>query len=177
MPTSVACCLDPAGLSVRKQESVSASLSTMNSVRTTAFGQLKQLLPPASTFVSCRSHLVQRSLPTHVPLTRTLTRARAHARTLTLTTTDKTAPLVKPKNILSIQSHVVHGHAGNSAAVFPMQRVGVNVWPLHTVQFSNHTQYPEGFQGMRMTPEHIADIARGLGNIGKLQECDAVLSG
>ncbi|TBL69764.1 pyridoxal kinase, partial [Klebsiella oxytoca] len=47
------------------------------------------------------------------------------------------------KNILSIQSHVVFGHAGNSAAEFPMRRMGVNVWPLNTVQFSNHTQYPE----------------------------------
>ena len=42
-------------------------------------------------------------------------------------------------HLLAIQSHVVFGHAGNSAAVFPMQRVGVNVWPLNTVQFSNHT--------------------------------------
>ena len=44
-------------------------------------------------------------------------------------------------NILSIQSHVVFGHVGNAAAVFPMQRLGVEVWPLHTVQFSNHTGY------------------------------------
>lgn len=45
------------------------------------------------------------------------------------------------KNILAIQSHVVYGHAGNSAAEFPMRRLGANVWPLNTVQFSNHTQY------------------------------------
>ena len=45
------------------------------------------------------------------------------------------------QNVLSIQSHVVFGHAGNSAAVFPMRRMGINVWPLNTVQFSNHTQY------------------------------------
>ncbi|SAF22158.1 pyridoxal kinase [Enterobacter kobei] len=47
----------------------------------------------------------------------------------------------KMKNILAIQSHVVFGHAGNSAAEFPMRRLGANVWPLNTVQFSNHTQY------------------------------------
>lgn len=46
-------------------------------------------------------------------------------------------------NIISIQSHVVFGHAGNSSAVFPMQRMGVEVWPIHTVQFSNHTQYQQ----------------------------------
>ena len=44
-------------------------------------------------------------------------------------------------NLLSIQSHVVYGHVGNSAAVFPLQRMGVEVWPIHTVQFSNHTGY------------------------------------
>ena len=44
-------------------------------------------------------------------------------------------------NILSIQSHVAYGHVGNSAAVFALQRVGCEVWPVHTVQFSNHTAY------------------------------------
>jgi pyridoxine kinase len=46
-------------------------------------------------------------------------------------------------NILSIQSHVAYGHVGNSAAVFPLQRMGVEVWPIHTVQFSNHPGYGE----------------------------------
>ena len=41
-------------------------------------------------------------------------------------------------NILSIQSHDAYGHVGNSAAVFPLQRLGFEVWPLHTLQFSNH---------------------------------------
>ena len=44
-------------------------------------------------------------------------------------------------NILSIQSHVAYGHVGNASATFPMQRLGVDVWPIHTVQFSNHTGY------------------------------------
>ena len=43
--------------------------------------------------------------------------------------------------VLSIQSHVAYGHVGNSAAVFPLQRLGIEVWPVHTVQFSNHTGY------------------------------------
>ncbi|MDI1346196.1 MAG: pyridoxal kinase, partial [Pseudolabrys sp.] len=46
-------------------------------------------------------------------------------------------------NLISIQSHVAYGHVGNSAAVFPLQRMGVEVWPVHTVQFSNHTGYGE----------------------------------
>ena len=44
-------------------------------------------------------------------------------------------------NILSIQSSVAYGHVGNSAAVFPLQRLGAEVWAVNTVQFSNHTGY------------------------------------
>ena len=80
------------------------------------------------------------------------------------------------KNILSIQSHVVFGHAGNSAAVFPMRRLGVNVWPLNTVQFSNHTQYHQ-WTGTVMPASHLTDIADGINAIGELQRCNAVLSG
>ena len=36
-------------------------------------------------------------------------------------------------NVLSISSHVAHGHVGNSAAVFALQRLGIEVWPVHTV--------------------------------------------
>ncbi|MEA1065093.1 pyridoxal kinase PdxY [Erwinia sp. HR93] len=80
------------------------------------------------------------------------------------------------KNILSIQSHVVFGHAGNSAAEFPMRRLGANVWPLNTVQFSNHTQYGR-WTGCVMPPEHLSDIAAGIDDIDQLKRCDAVLSG
>ena len=44
-------------------------------------------------------------------------------------------------SILSIQSHVAFGHVGNDAAVLPLQLMGHEVWPIHTVQFSNHTGY------------------------------------
>ncbi len=81
------------------------------------------------------------------------------------------------KSVLSIQSHVVFGHAGNSAAVFPMRRVGVEVWPLNAVQFSNHTQYPAGWKGMVMAPDHLREVVDGIAAIGKLPECDAVLTG
>lgn len=81
------------------------------------------------------------------------------------------------KNVLSIQSHVVYGHAGNSAAVFPMRRLGIEVWPLSTVQFSNHTQYPAGWKGMVMPPEHLEETILGVENIGVLGNVDAVLTG
>ncbi|WGL97096.1 pyridoxal kinase PdxY [Arsenophonus sp. aPb] len=80
------------------------------------------------------------------------------------------------KSVLSIQSHVVFGHAGNSATVFPMQRLGIDVWPLNTVQFSNHTQYPQ-WTGNVMSPEHLTDIVNGIAKIHKLKHCNAVLTG
>lgn len=80
------------------------------------------------------------------------------------------------KNILAIQSHVVFGHAGNSAAEFPMRRMGANVWPLNTVQFSNHTQYGH-WTGTVMPATHLTDIVKGIAAIDRLKTCNAVLSG
>jgi len=79
-------------------------------------------------------------------------------------------------NVLSIQSHVVFGHAGNSAAVFPMNRMGINVWPLNTVQFSNHTQYGR-WTGSVVDSAELTSIVEGIGAIGALPRCNAVLSG
>src|SRR5689334_22535428 len=79
-------------------------------------------------------------------------------------------------NLLSIQSHVAYGHAGNSAAVFPLQRMGVEVWPIHTVQFSNHTGYG-AWRGRASDAGLIGEIVDGLETRGVLGECDGVLSG
>lgn len=81
------------------------------------------------------------------------------------------------QGILSIQSHVSYGHAGNSSAVFPMQRMGFEVWPIHTVQFSNHTQYQQGWKGSVFAANHIREVVDGLSNIGALEGCRAVLTG
>lgn len=80
------------------------------------------------------------------------------------------------KHVLSIQSHVVYGYAGNKAATFPMQLLGVDVWALNTVQFSNHTQYGK-WKGMVVPKEQIGEITQGIAEIEALHECDAVLSG
>jgi pyridoxine kinase len=79
-------------------------------------------------------------------------------------------------NLLSIQSHVSYGHVGNSAAVFPLQRIGVEVWPVHTVQFSNHTGYG-GWRGRVFSGEDIRLVVQGIEERGVLGECDGVLSG
>lgn len=80
------------------------------------------------------------------------------------------------KNVLSIQSHVVYGYAGNKAAVFPMQLLGIDTWALNTVQFSNHTQYGK-WKGLVIPKEQIGEIAQGIAEIDALHECDAILSG
>jgi pyridoxine kinase len=79
-------------------------------------------------------------------------------------------------NLLSIQSHVAYGHVGNSAAVFPLQRLGVEVWPIDTVQFSNHTGYGK-WQGRVFDAGLIRDMVGGIEQRGVLGECDGVLSG
>jgi pyridoxine kinase len=79
-------------------------------------------------------------------------------------------------NILSIQSHVAYGHVGNASATFPMQRLGVEVWPIHTVQFSNHTGYG-AWRGQVFEAGLIAELVEGIAERGVLPRCDAVLSG
>mgnify|MGYP000253435376 CR=1 FL=1 len=78
--------------------------------------------------------------------------------------------------VLSIQSHVAYGHVGNSSAVFPLQRLGIEVWPVHTVQFSNHTGYGE-WTGRVFDGPAIEEIVQGIADRGVLGRCDAVLSG
>ncbi|BBL81118.1 pyridoxal kinase PdxY [Rubrobacter xylanophilus] len=79
-------------------------------------------------------------------------------------------------NILSIQSSVAYGHVGNSAAVFPLQRLGIEVWPVNTVHFSNHTGYGE-WRGPVLAAGDVEEVLRGIGERGVLGACDAVLSG
>jgi pyridoxine kinase len=78
--------------------------------------------------------------------------------------------------ILSIQSAVAYGHVGNSAAVFPLQRLGHEVWPVDTVQFSNHTGYG-AWRGRAWDAETLAAVIDGIGERGAFARCDAVLSG
>lgn len=81
------------------------------------------------------------------------------------------------KSVISIQSHVVFGHAGNSSAVFPMRRMGVDVWPINTVQYSNHTQYEQGWTGKPVAAADITELMQGLDNIHQLGNCSALISG
>ncbi|MFD2768349.1 pyridoxal kinase PdxY [Micromonospora eburnea] len=78
--------------------------------------------------------------------------------------------------VLSIQSVVAHGHVGNSAAVFPLQRIGVEVVPVPTVAFSNHTGYG-AWRGPLIPPPDVAEILLGVEERGVFPQIDVVLSG
>src|SRR3954451_21238019 len=78
--------------------------------------------------------------------------------------------------ILSIQSAVAYGHVGNSAAVFPLQRLGFEVWPVNTVLFSNHTGYG-AWRGHVVELGQVEEIIAGIEDRGALPRVQAVLSG
>jgi len=67
----------------------------------------------------------------------------------------------RAQNILSIQSHVVHGYVGNRAAVFPLQLLGFEVDVINSVQFSCHTGYP-AIKGQKLQGDDLAMLAQGL---------------
>jgi len=78
--------------------------------------------------------------------------------------------------ILSIQSSVAYGHVGNSAAVFPLQRLGHEVMPVFTVVFSNHTGYGE-WTGTHISGETVRELVQGIDARGGLDDVQLVLSG
>ena len=79
-------------------------------------------------------------------------------------------------HILSMQSHVVYGHAGNAAAVFPMQRLGHQVLPLNLLQFSNHTGYGT-WGGQAISAAELQSVFEGLRKIGALKNIDGIVTG
>ncbi|WP_135229064.1 pyridoxal kinase [Deinococcus fonticola] len=85
------------------------------------------------------------------------------------------APSV-PLHLLSIQSWVAYGHVGNAAAMFPLQRLGFEVWAVNTVQFSNHTGYG-AWTGMVFPAELVGELLDGIEARGALPDCHGVLSG
>ncbi len=78
--------------------------------------------------------------------------------------------------ILSIQSSVAYGHVGNSAATFLLMRMGVEVFPVLTVHYSNTTAYGT-WRGPVLSVDDIRDVVTGIDERGALTEVDAVLTG
>lgn len=79
-------------------------------------------------------------------------------------------------NVLSIQSWVAYGHVGNASAVFPLQRMGIEVWAVNTVQFSNHTGYGT-WRGQVYSGQDIRDLVSGIDERRVLPACSGLLSG
>lgn len=77
---------------------------------------------------------------------------------------------------LSIQSSVAYGHVGNSAAIFPLQRIGIDVMPVYTVCFSNHTGYG-AWRGPLMSGDNVREIVTGIDERGGLDDVAFILSG
>ena len=84
--------------------------------------------------------------------------------------------MTRVTTILSIQSSVAYGYVGNSAVTFPLMRMGVEVWPVITVHFSNHTGYG-AWRGPLLSAPDLREVVRGIDELGVLGEVDAVLSG
>jgi pyridoxine kinase len=85
-------------------------------------------------------------------------------------------PAQRVLHILSIQSWVAYGHVGNASAVFPLQRLGAEVWAINTVQFSNHTGYGH-WTGQVFTGAQVRELVDGIAARDVLRRCDGVLSG
>jgi len=54
--------------------------------------------------------------------------------------------------------------------------MGHEVWAVNTVEFSNHTGYG-AWRGRTAPADQVADIVRGIEELGLLPRCDALLTG
>ncbi|MBN8187468.1 pyridoxal kinase [Salipiger thiooxidans] len=82
----------------------------------------------------------------------------------------------RPPFVISIQSQVVFGHVGNSAALFPMQAAGLEVAAIPTVVFSNTPDYPT-LRGRALPPEFFSDLLQGARERGLPERADYILTG
>uniref|UniRef100_UPI003BA99CB1 pyridoxal kinase n=1 Tax=Stappia sp. TaxID=1870903 RepID=UPI003BA99CB1 len=81
-----------------------------------------------------------------------------------------------PPFVISIQSQVVFGHVGNSAALFPMQAAGLEVAAIPTVIFSNTPDYPT-LRGRPLPPEFFSDLLQGARERGLAERARFIVSG
>lgn len=84
--------------------------------------------------------------------------------------------MTRPPFVISIQSQVVFGHVGNSAALFPMQAAGLEVASIPTVVFSNTPNYPT-LRGRALPPEFFSDLLQGARERGLPERAAFILTG
>jgi Phosphomethylpyrimidine kinase len=78
--------------------------------------------------------------------------------------------------VISIQSQVVHGHVGNSAAVFPLQVCGIEVAAVPTALLSNHPHY-SSMRGGVLDAKFVRDLLVGVEERGRVDTCKVLISG
>jgi pyridoxine kinase len=78
--------------------------------------------------------------------------------------------------VIAIQSQVVHGHVGNSAAVFPLQACGIEVAAVPTALLSNHPQY-SSMRGGVLDAKFVRDLLVGMEERGLVDLCKVLISG
>ncbi len=78
--------------------------------------------------------------------------------------------------VLAFSSQVAHGHVGNSAAQFALQRLGVTCVSLPSILLSNRPDYPSVARHV-IAPEVLDDMLTTLQHNGWFPKVDAVLTG
>jgi len=71
---------------------------------------------------------------------------------------------------------VVSGRVGNSAAAYPVQCLGIEIWQIPTVLLSNHPGHGR-FSGQAVDADLIKRLVDGLAELGALAKCRGVLTG
>ena len=82
----------------------------------------------------------------------------------------------RPPFVISIQSQVVFGHVGNSAALFPLCAAGLEVAAIPTVVFSNTPDYPT-LRGRALPEDFFADLLLGAIERGLPERADFIMTG
>jgi pyridoxine kinase len=78
--------------------------------------------------------------------------------------------------VISIQSQVVHGHVGNSAAVFALQACGIEAAGVPTTLLSNHPRY-SSMRGRVLDAELVHDLLTGVEERGLVDNCEILITG
>ena len=81
-----------------------------------------------------------------------------------------------PVDVISVQSQLVYGHAGNSAALPPMRMLGLRVAEVPTTLLANSPFYPT-LRGRILPADWLADLLLGISERGLPQRAGMLLSG
>jgi pyridoxine kinase len=85
-------------------------------------------------------------------------------------------PGPSPVDLVSVQSQLAYGHAGNSAAIPVLRMLGVRVAGVPTTLLSNTPFYPT-LRGRVLPAEWLAELLQGLDERGVSTRVPMLLSG